>query len=201
MAISAYGDSREDELDDLRFLAGSSDNNWQWPVANGYFTENTPNRFWLAFSNPRRNSGYFYETFNSKRDFWATETVDARDVESTDKAVYQQIIDEYGAESTQARVEVYGMFPDVSDDQFISVVSVEDAMKRQPIKDEGAPIILGVDPARYGADSTVIAVRQGRDIIAIKRYRDQDTMETVGRVIEMMDEHSPHGWPVNFTRK
>jgi hypothetical protein len=162
-----------------------------WPVANGYFTENTPNRFWLAFSNPRRNSGYFYETFNSKRDFWTTETVDARDVESTDKVVYQQIIDEYGAESTQARVEVYGMFPDVSDDQFISVVSVEDAMKRQPIKDEGAPVILGVDPARYGADSTVIAVRQGRDVIAIKRYRDQDTMETVGRVIEMMDEYSP----------
>ena len=32
MAISAYGDSREDELDDLRFLAGSSDNNWQWPA-------------------------------------------------------------------------------------------------------------------------------------------------------------------------
>ena len=32
MAISAYGDSREDELDDLRFMAGSPDNQWQWPA-------------------------------------------------------------------------------------------------------------------------------------------------------------------------
>ena len=32
MAQSAYSDSREDELDDLRFMAGSPDNQWQWPA-------------------------------------------------------------------------------------------------------------------------------------------------------------------------
>ena len=32
MAMSAYSDSREDELDDLRFMAGSPDNQWQWPA-------------------------------------------------------------------------------------------------------------------------------------------------------------------------
>jgi hypothetical protein len=31
VAISAYSESREDELDDLRFMAGSPDNSWQWP--------------------------------------------------------------------------------------------------------------------------------------------------------------------------
>jgi hypothetical protein len=31
-AIAAYSDSREDELDDLKFKAGSPDNNWQWPA-------------------------------------------------------------------------------------------------------------------------------------------------------------------------
>lgn len=31
MAISAYSESREDEIDDLRFFAGSPDNHWQWP--------------------------------------------------------------------------------------------------------------------------------------------------------------------------
>ena len=31
VAISALSDSREDELDDLRFYAGSPDNQWQWP--------------------------------------------------------------------------------------------------------------------------------------------------------------------------
>ena len=32
MAVSAYSESREDELDDLRFAAGSPDNQWQWPA-------------------------------------------------------------------------------------------------------------------------------------------------------------------------
>ena len=32
LAITAYSESREDELDDLKFLAGSPDNHWQWPA-------------------------------------------------------------------------------------------------------------------------------------------------------------------------
>ena len=162
-----------------------------WSVAAGFFTENTPNRFWLAFSNPRRNSGYFYECFNSKRDFWRNKIVDARSVEGTDKQVYQQIIDEYGADSSQAHVEVYGQFPNASDDQFIGSVTVDEAMRRERAKDLSAPIVIGVDPARFGSDSTVIAVRQGRDIIAIKRHKGDDTMETVGRVIEAIEEYKP----------
>ena len=31
VASSAYSDSRSNELDDLRFMAGSPDNRWQWP--------------------------------------------------------------------------------------------------------------------------------------------------------------------------
>jgi hypothetical protein len=162
-----------------------------WSVTSGFFTENTPNRFWLAFSNPRRNSGYFYEAFHSKREFWKNRNIDARQVEGTDKNVYEQIIDEYGADSVQAHVEVYGMFPNASDDQFISVNIVEEAMRREKYKDNTAPIIIGVDPARFGSDSTVIAVRQGRDVIAIKRHKGDDTMETVGRVIEAIEEYQP----------
>jgi len=162
-----------------------------WSVAAGFFTENTPNRFWLAFSNPRRNTGYFYECFNSKRDFWRNKIVDARSVEGTDKQVYQQIIDEYGPDSSQAHVEVYGQFPNASDDQFISVGIVDEAMARPKYKDSSAPIVIGVDPARFGADSTVIAIRQGRDIVEIRRHKGDDTMETVGRVIDVIEEYKP----------
>jgi hypothetical protein len=162
-----------------------------WEVGAGFFTENTPNRFWLAFSNPRRNEGYFFECFNAKRAFWNTRTVDARTVEDTDKAVYEQIIAEYGEDSSQAKVEVYGEFPSAGEDQFISPVLVQDAMVRPRWKDVTAPIVMGVDPARGGADSTVILVRQGRDIVAIKRYSGEDTMAIVGRVIEAIEEFKP----------
>jgi len=162
-----------------------------WSVSDGFFTENTPHRFHVAFSNPRRNTGYFYETFNSKRSFWRTSNIDAREVEGTDKNLYQRIIDEYGADSYQANVEVYGQFPSEGDDQFIPVNLVDDAMKRPKHKDETAPITIGVDPARFGSDATVIAVRQGRDLIDIKRLRGADTMEVVGHVIEAIEEYKP----------
>lgn len=162
-----------------------------WAVTTGFFTENTPNRFWLAFSNPRRNSGYFYETFHSKRDFWETKMVDARTVEGTDKQVYESIIEEYGPDSTQAHVEVYGQFPGAGDDQFIALSVVNEAIKRQPYNDKSAPIVIGVDPARFGSDATVIAVRQGRDVVEIRRYRGDDTMTVVGHIIDAIEEFKP----------
>ena len=162
-----------------------------WAVSAGFFTENTPNRFWFAFSNPRRNSGYFYECFNAKRAFWQTENIDSRTVEDTDKQIYEQIIAEYGEDSPQARVEVYGEFPSAGEDQFIGASAVDDAASRPRYKDETAPIVIGVDPARGGADATVIVVRQGRDLVAIKRYHGEDTMTTVGRVIDAIEEYRP----------
>ena len=162
-----------------------------WAVTQGFFTENTPNRFWCAFSNPRRNTGYFYETFNGKRDFWTTKTVDARTVEDTDKNIYEQIIAEYGPDSPQARVEIYGQFPNTDEDQFIGPALVDEAMKRPKYDDDSAPIVVGIDPARTGGDSTVIVVRQGRDLIAVKRYANEDTMAIVGRVIDAIEEYKP----------
>jgi hypothetical protein len=162
-----------------------------WEVGAGFFTENTPDRYWFAFSNPRRNEGYFFECFHAKRDFWKTRQVDARTVEDTDKAVYEQIIAEYGEDSSQAKVEVYGEFPSAGENQFISAVVVDDAGARAKWKDVTAPIILGIDPARGGADSTVLMVRQGRDIVAIRRYSGEDTMTIVGRVIDAIEEFKP----------
>jgi hypothetical protein len=162
-----------------------------WSVGAGFFTENILDRYWFAFSNPRRNTGYFFECFNSKRNFWTTRNIDARTVEDTDKQVYEQIIAEYGEDSSQARIEVYGEFPSAGEDQFISPQLVDEAQARPKYQDTSAPIIVGVDPARSGADSTVILVRQGRDIISIKRYQGEDTMTIVGRVIEAIEEFRP----------
>jgi hypothetical protein len=162
-----------------------------WSVTAGFFTENTPNRFWCAFSNPRRGEGYFYEAFNAKRNFWLTQSIDAREVEDTDKAVYEQIIAEYGPDSSQAKIEVYGQFPVDNSDQFIPASFVETAATRPRYGDSSAVRVIGVDPARSGADSTVIVVRQGRDLVAVRRYQGEDTMETVGRVIDAIEEFKP----------
>ena len=64
-------------------------------------------------------------------------------------------------------------------------------MEREKHFDPTAPTIIGVDPARFGSDSTVIAVRKGRDIISLKRHRGIDTMEAVGWVIGAIEEYKP----------
>jgi hypothetical protein len=164
-----------------------------WAVSKGFFTERIRDKYWLVFSNPRRNSGYFFECFNAKRDFWMTETIDARTVEDTDKQVYEEILLEYGVDSQQAKVEVYGEFPDDDGDHFISHKIIDEAFKRPKWMDNTAPIIIGVDPAGSGsnADSTAIVVRKGRDLIYLKRYHGEDGMEIVGRVIEAIEMFQP----------
>lgn len=175
----------------LLFDEASGIPNTIWDVGAGYFTEPIPDRYWFAFSNPRRNEGYFYETFNSKRNFWHTRIVDARTVEGTDKKIYQGIIEENGPDSRQAKVEVYGEFPSQGDEQFIDAGLVDAAMSRKPANDARAPIVVGVDVARFGADKSVIAVRQGRDLIALRKFQGIDGMELVGHVIKALEQYKP----------
>lgn len=163
-----------------------------WSISSGFFTESIPDRYFFAFSNGRRNSGYFYEAVQgSKRQFWDSEKIDARTVEDTDKSVYQAIIDEYGEDSDEARIEVYGDFPHFGEDQFISYSMVQDALARPEWGDYTAPVIMGIDPARGGSDSTVIVVRRGRDMIALTRSSGDDTMVTVGKIIEAIKMYKP----------
>lgn len=163
-----------------------------WAVAGGFFTEPTFNRFWLAFSQGRRNSGHFFEIFGKKRDFWDGEQIDARNVEGTDPAVYDEIIQEYGEDSDEARVEVYGMFPDDDDIIFIGNALINKAINRKITDDKTAPITLGTDPSRNGTDKFSIVIRQGRKIIKIRRFSIADseigTMEGVGHIIDAINE-------------
>jgi hypothetical protein len=162
-----------------------------WSVQEGVFTENIVDRFWLAFSNPRSTQGAFFECFHKDRDFWRTTQIDSRTVEGVSQTTYENIIQKYGVDSDEARVEVYGQFPKSGADQFISPFVVDEAVEREKYDDDTAPVVMGIDPARGGMDSTVIVVRKGRDLMAIKRYSGEDTMMIVGRVIECIEEFNP----------
>jgi hypothetical protein len=166
-----------------------------WPVAQGYFTDKTLHRFWVAISNPRNPSGEFFECFHGNRDQWDHETIDGRSVEENDKALYEDIIRQYGEDSDQARVEVYGQFPRQGDYQFISRGQVDDAMAREPFVDSGAALVMGVDPARFGDDSAVIAFRYGRDAseIRFEQYKSCSIVELAEHVARAIEKYHPDG--------
>jgi hypothetical protein len=164
-----------------------------WDVAQGYFTDPIVDRYWIAFSNPRRNEGAFFECFHAKRNFWSCRQIDARTVEHTDPKIYEGIIQEHGADSRQAKVEVYGEFPSTGEDQFITPSQIREAMTREVEPDSGAPLLMGVDVARFGDDQSVIAFRQGRDARSIPwvKMKGLDTVELVSRIAYLADKYRP----------
>jgi hypothetical protein len=160
-------------------------------VAAGYFTEPILDRYWFTFSNGRRPSGYFYDCHNgTKAEFWDIGSIDARSVEGTDTAYYEQIIKEYGEDSNEARIEVYGGFPVENDEQLFPPHLIDAAMARPAWNDPTAPLIMGVDPAR-GGDKTVMRLRRGRDLVAKRQHNETDTMAIVALVVEAIQEFSP----------
>jgi hypothetical protein len=164
-----------------------------WTVSEGFFTEPELHRYWFVFSNGRRNTGPFFECFHKDRKWWKRRNLDSRTVEGIDHAVLQKIIDKHGEDSDAARIEVKGQFPRQGDKQFISREIVEDAKLREVAKDPWAPIIMGVDPARFGDDTTVIRFRQGRDArsFPVIELDKADNMEVAGHCAHWIERVNP----------
>jgi hypothetical protein len=164
-----------------------------WTVSEGFFTEPTIYRFWFVFSNPRRTTGSFYECFHKMREYWWRMNIDARTVEGTDKTVYERIVANYGEFSDEVKVEVKGEFPSQGENQFIGRGVIQEACDRELFEDEYAGLIMGVDPARFGADSSTICLRRGRDArsIPIMSFKGKDNMWMANKCAEIIEKYRP----------
>lgn len=165
-----------------------------WTTSEGFFSEKTIYRFWFAFGNPRRNTGAFFECFHAHRNYWYNKKIDSRTVEGLDQKVFNNIIEKYGIDSDEAKVEVLGEFPSRGDNQFIDRGVVEAAQKRELERyDDHAALVMGVDPARFGDDSTVICFRRGRDARSIPPtiMKGADNMKVANQVAHLIDIHQP----------
>lgn len=167
-----------------------------WTVSKGFFTEKTLFRFWFAFSNPRAGAGAFFDIFNDPESGWRTHQINSLDVEDIDKTELQDIVRKYGEDSDEARVEVFGQFPRQGDRQFIGRGIVEDAVNRELANyDKNEPLLMGVDPARFGDDSTVVRFRSGRDARSIPalELKGLDNMQVVARLQQLIFTYDPDG--------
>ena len=153
-------------------------------VMLGAMTDGEP--FLLAFGNPTRNTGWFHSAFNAQRHRWTTRQVDSRSVQITNKTQIAQWVEDFGEDSDFVKVRVRGVFPTASSLQFISRELVDNAAAREFSEPPRQAIVVGVDPARFGDDASVIFTRIGRDArtIAPIRLRGVDTMTLAARVSE-----------------
>ena len=164
-----------------------------WTVTEGIFTEPILDRYWFAFSNPRRNEGEFFDTFDKYSRFWNLRNLDARTVEGVDKGTLNEIIEKYGEDSDEARVEVKGQFPRRGDDQFISKELVDQSVHRELFIDTGQALIMGCDPARFGEDTAAVRFRQGRDARSIPpiEFKGLDSQQLADKWAELIIRYDP----------
>ena len=162
-----------------------------WDTTEGSLTQ--IGAIWLAFGNPTRNTGSFRECFGRFKHRWITRQIDSRTAKMTNKAQLQQWVDDYGEDSDFVRVRVKGQFPRASTNQLIPLDLVEAAMGRSVQQEiyRHAPLIIGVDVARFGDDQSVILTRQGGVVWPLLKFRGLDTMALAGRVALHINETNP----------
>lgn len=165
-----------------------------WEVAEGALTDEDTQIIWVVFGNPTRNRGRFRECFGDGKfsNGWHQITVDSRKSRFTNKEELAKRIAEYGLDHDYTRVRILGEFPKSDVLSFISRADVLNALSRNLDYTPHDPVVIGVDPARFGNDSSVIFPRQGRDARSrpIERYQGLDTLQLAARAAEAATKYN-----------
>jgi hypothetical protein len=137
----------------------------------------------LMLGNPTRNTGTFAASHTHNRGDYTALHFRSQDSPLVAPEYRDRLVRKWGDGSNVVRVRADGDFPKQDDDVLISLELTEPCLTRERIAGEGKRI-LGVDVATFGGDRTTLVLRQGRVVERIAIYSGQDTMATVGRVVE-----------------
>ncbi|KYN77166.1 terminase B [Clostridium sporogenes] len=138
----------------------------------------------LMCGNPNKTSGVFYDSHNRDRAHYRIHKVSSLDSPRTSKENIQMLKDKYHEDSDVYRVRVLGEFPKGELDTFIALEIAELASKNKIIDFDKSVLHIGVDVARFGDDETNISPRIGGKVFKLKSYSKQDTMVTVGYIVD-----------------
>jgi phage terminase large subunit len=141
------------------------------------------NALTILLGNPVRSSGFFFDTHNRLKDEWWTRRVSCIDSTRVSKEYVEDMKSRYGEESNAYRIRVLGEFPRSDDDTIIPMELLESAKHRDTRAYEDAPIVWGLDVARFGSDSSVLCKRQSNVVHTLERWRNLDLMQLTGAVV------------------
>lgn len=168
-----------------------------WDVQEGVFTEDIPDRFWFAFSNPRRSIGTFFECFDNP--LWKSRNINSLDVEGINKTTFHNIINKHGKYSDAANIEVYGQFPTDGENVF------KQAWLKYGPEPEYGDYYIAIDLAGFEEvkddskkawlDDSAIAVvkvtQDGKWWVKKIEHGRWDVRECAVRIIKAIKDHRP----------
>lgn len=175
-----------------------------YDLTEGFFTETNPYRFWLAASQMRNRQGRFYDVFNDPQmgAGWRCRTLSTRGMVGVDQTLVESQIARYGVDSDFVRVEIMGLPPRTSEDQFIPWDAVRAAQQNQLQRDYGEPLILGVDPAPRGKSSWCF--RQGRNArdpvgaASHGAWQKYDNVQIAAEILKLDQKFKPDAICIDF---
>jgi len=137
--------------------------------------------FGVLIGNMTRNSGYFYETQNKYKKFWACKRFSTEDSNldtiTEDRgceSLVQKYEEKYGRDSNAFRVRIEGKEPTAEDDVLIPREWVMSAVNRDITPGPNDGLLYGVDVAWAGKDRSVLCKRKGGRVLDFKEIRDLD---------------------------
>lgn len=179
-----------------------------YEAAEGFLT--TEGAKILLIGNPTSSSGTFHNAFHRDRAEWHTIAISAYDAPAftgekvsdtasrrlTQRAYAEKAKKRWGEESPLYQVRVLGEFPTSADNTVAALSAIEGAQRRT--LEPGSPVVVSCDPARFGSDETVIAVRRGPRVRIARTITRKDLMTTAGEILRIAraENHAGHEAPV-----
>lgn len=149
----------------------------------GYGSMTSENAITVCLGNPTRTSGFFYDTHHKMADQWWRRKVSCMDSPRVSEKYIEEMKQRYSPESTEFRIRVLGEFPESDDNTVIPLHLVEGAMERDVPVDEDAPLIVGIDVARFGDNYSVMCKRRGRVVTGFRKWKGLDLMQLTGAIM------------------
>lgn len=160
----------------------------------------SPNAHMLLIGNPTESVGHFYECFKDsdyeKFKIAFEDTPNAK--AGYDKIPFlithvwvERMRKKWGEDHPFFINKVKANFTDTGINSIISLADVERSMMEEKPQDKKGQKVLGVDVAREGDDLSVIAFRQGNEILKLICFSKQDTVELANWVVLSMKEFEP----------
>ena len=154
----------------------------------------------LLIGNPTTVTGAFRRAFYQERRLYCTVSISALDSPNvkegkvvipglTTAEWVRERRETWGEDDPIYRARVLGEFPDQEENTLIRLADIEAAAGKDG--GESGEVVLAVDVARFGSDSSVILRRRGFRVEEIKTFKRMDTMQLAGWVAAAIRESSP----------
>lgn len=145
--------------------------------------------------NPTNLEGPLYRACTSERRLWYVREItgDPDDPKRSSRISIQWArdqIEKWGRDNPYTLVNVFGKFPPASFNALIGPDEANEALKRyyRPDQIGNAPLVFGVDVARFGNAASVIRPRRGIQCYPQKKVRGVTSTQGAGLVARMWDD-------------